>query len=238
MPAVAVRDLPLDLDAFQGPFDLLLTLVLREELELAEVDVAEIVVAFVARALERGEPDLDGSGEFLVLVASLLELKARELFPDEVELEELDPDEAADELAERLAAYRRFRAAAGWLEERLALQGDRYFRVGPAPLAPVPARPLARHDPDELASALRRLATVPPAPSLGHLGSFPPVSLFVARFRSVLRRRKRFVFDREVDSLSRVEQAVAFLALLELRKAGEATLRQLAPLEPITVWTA
>jgi segregation and condensation protein A len=238
MQVVAVRDLPLDLDAFQGPFDLLLTLVLREELELVDVDVAEIVVAFVSRALERGEPDLDGSGEFLVLVASLLELKARELFPDEVEMEELDPEQAADELAERLAAYRRFRAAAGWLEERLAGEGDRYFRIGPAPLAPAPARPFAPQDPGGLVSALRRLATAPPAPSLGHLGTFPPVSLFVERFRSVLRRRKRFVFDREVGSLPRVEQAVAFLALLELRKAGEATLRQLAPFEPITVWTA
>jgi segregation and condensation protein A len=235
---VIVRELELDLDAFEGPFDLLLTLVLREELELAEVDVAEIVLAFCERLEARGRLDLDACGEFLVLVAALLELKARALFPEEdaSPFEELDPDEAAGELAERLALYRRFKAAAGWLEERLAAESDRYFRLGPAPLAPVPERPLASQDPAVLAAAMRALAAEPPEPSLGHLPlRFPPVSLFLERFRALLRRRRRFVFDREVGSLSRVEQAVAFLALLELRKAGEVTLGQVAPLEPITV---
>ena len=241
MNAVAVRDLDLDLDAFEGPFDLLLTLVLKDEVELADVDVAGVIVAFVERVAERGSPDLEACGEFLVLMAALLELKARGLFPDEDEVafDDLDPEEAAGELAERLALYRRFKAAAGWLEVRLAAESDRYFRVGPAPLAPVPERPLAPQDPAALGSALRLLAAEPPAPSLNHLElRFPPVSLFLDRFRAVLRRRRQFVFDREVDTLSRVEQAVAFLALLELRKAGEIKLGQPAPFEPITVWSA
>ena len=108
-----VRELELDLDAFEGPFDLLLTLVLKEELDLAEVDVAGIVVAFCERLAERGELDLEACGEFLVLVAALLELKARGLFPDEeAELLELEPEEAAEELARRLAEYRRAKEAA------------------------------------------------------------------------------------------------------------------------------
>ena len=238
MSVVPVRELDLDLDGFQGPFDLLLTLVLKEELELADVEVAEIVLAFIARLAERSPVDLEGCGEFLVLVSSLLELKARELFPDELALEELDPDEAAEELAERLAAYRRFRAAAGWLEERLAAEGDRYFRIGPAPLAPTPARTLARQEPAELAGALRSLAKEPPAPSLRHLTlTFPPVSRFLERFRAVLRSRRRFDFEDEVRSLSRIEQAVAFLALLELRKRDEVRLGQPSAFDPITVWS-
>src|SRR5919197_2210797 len=240
MSAVAVRHLDLDLDAFEGPFDLLLTLVLKDELELSDVEVAGVVLAFVERLAERGAADLEACGEFLVLVAALLELKARGLFPDEESspFEELVPEEAAGELAERLAVYRRFKTAACWLEERLAAGSERYFRLGPAPLAPVPDRPLMRQDPAALAAVLRALAAEPPEPSLGHLAlRFPPVSLFLERFRAVLRRRRRFVFDREVESLSRVEQAVAFLALLELRKAGEAALGQSAPFEPITVWT-
>ena len=64
---------------------------------------------------------------------------------------------------------------------------------------------------------------------------FPPVSLFLERFRAVLRRRSRFDFDGEVSGLTRVEQAVAFLALLELRKGGEVTLDQAAPFAPIRV---
>lgn len=236
--AVAVRELPLDLDAFEGPFDLLLTLVLREELELKDVDVAEIVLAFVERLAEREALDLEACGEFLVLVAALLELKARGLFPgEELDLEGLDPEEAAEELAERLAAYRRFRAAAGWLEERLEAESDRYFRLGAAPLAPVPSRPLATQDPAQLVRALRALAAEPPEPSLRHLVlTYPPLSRFLDRFRSLLSSRGRFAFDREVDRLSRVEQIVAFLALLELRKGGEAQIAQAGPFEPITVW--
>ena len=116
-----VRELELDLDAFEGPFDLLLTLILKEELDLADVDVAGIVVRFVERLAEREELDLDACGEFLVLVAALLELKARGLFEDEAaELSELEPEEAAEELARRLAEYRRMKEAAGWLSERLA----------------------------------------------------------------------------------------------------------------------
>ena len=236
MNGVAVRDLDLDLDAFQGPFDLLLTLVLKEELELSDVEIVGIVLSFVERL--ESPLDLEPCGEFLVLVASLLELKVRELFPDEFEVDELDPEEAAEELAERLALYRRFRTAAELLEERLESQGNRWFRVAPAPLAPPPPRPVLRpHDPAELAAAVRRLAVEPPAPSLRHMGTFQPVSLFLDRFRQVLRRRGRFLFDREVERLPRLEQAVAFLALLELRRAGEATLRQLAPFEPISVTT-
>jgi segregation and condensation protein A len=238
--AVAVRELPLDLDAFEGPFDLLLTLVLREELELVDVDVAEIVLAFVEELDRRGELDLEACGEFLVLVAALLELKARGLFPDEeLDLEDLDPEEAAEELAERLAAYRRFRAAAGWLEERLEAESDRFFRLGPAPLTPTAERPLAQQDPAQLVSVLRALAAEPPEPSLGHLVlSYPPLSRFLERFRTLLRSRGRFAFDNEVDRLPRVDQIVAFLALLELRKRNEAQIAQAGPFEPITVWNA
>jgi chromatin segregation and condensation protein Rec8/ScpA/Scc1 (kleisin family) len=64
---------------------------------------------------------------------------------------------------------------------------------------------------------------------------FPPVAQFLERFRSVLRRRSRFDFDGEVAGLSRVEQAVAFLALLDLRRGGEITLEQAGPFAPIRV---
>jgi len=234
---VVVRELELDLDAFEGPFDLLLTLVLKEELDLAEVDVAAIVVAFVERLAERGELDLEACGEFLVLVAALLELKARGLFPDEdAELSELEPEEAAEELARRLAEYRRAKEAAAWLAERLEAEDDRFFRLGPAPLAPRPERRLAPQEPEALAGALRALAAEPPSVSLAHLElRFPPVSQFLERFRAVLRRRQRFDLDAEMEGLSRIEQAVAFLALLELRRSDEVALDQAAPFAPIRV---
>ncbi|GIU95465.1 MAG: segregation and condensation protein A [Gaiellaceae bacterium] len=237
MPATPVADLELDLDAFEGPFDLLLTLLLAENLEPREVDVAAIVVAFVERLEGRGEVDLEACGEFLVLIAALLELKARLLFPEEAaELEGLEPEQAAEELARRLAEYRRMKEAATWLAERLASQRDRWFRLGPAPLQPRGERRLAPQPPAALAEAIRALATPPPSVSLAHMAlRFPPVSQFLERFRALLARRSRFDFEQEVGGLSRVEQAVAFLALLELRKTGEIALSQPAPFAPIRV---
>ena len=235
--AVPVRELDLDLEAFEGPFDLLLALVLREELDLGEVDVAGIVLAFLDRLAEREELDLEACGEFLVLVAALLELKARALLTgEEADLEDLDPAAAAEELARRLADYRRIKEAAAWLVDRLDDETDRYFRLGPAPLQPRIERRLAPQDPGELAATLRGLTAEPPAVSLAHLElRFPPVEQFLGRFRALLRRRTRFDFDTEVDGLTRVEQAVAFLALLELRKAGEIELSQAVPFAPIRV---
>jgi segregation and condensation protein A len=234
---VIVRELELGLDAFEGPFDLLLTLVLREELDLAEIDVAGIVLAFVDRLAERDELDLEACGEFLVLVAALLELKARGLFPDEdADVADLEPEAAADELARLLAEYRRIKHAAGWLAERLEVERDRFFRVGPAPLAPAVERPLARQDPAALAAALRALAADPPDVSLGHLAlRIPPVEQFLERFRALLARRRTFSFDAEIEPLSRLEQAVAFLALLELRRSNDAALEQPAPFAAIRV---
>jgi segregation and condensation protein A len=230
------HELDLDLDAFEGPFDLLLALLLREELSLAEIDVAEIVVAFCGRLSEQDRLDLEACGEFLVLVGALLELKARELFPNEHADLPMEPEEAAEELAKRLEEYRRIREAAFWLADRLDSEHDRYFRLGPAPLAPRPEPHMARQNPQALAGALRVLATLPPDVSLAHMGlSFPPIERFLDQFRCVLRRRRRFVFDSEVESLTRIEQAAAFLALLELRKAGEIALEQAAPFAPIRV---
>ena len=239
MSTSPVRELELDLDAFEGPFDLLLTLLLEEALEPREIDVAGIVLAFLERLSERDELDLESCGEFLVLISALLELKARALFPEEAaELDALEPEEAAEELARRLAEYRRMKEAAAWLLERLGTEGNRWFRLGPAPLAPPAERRLAAQDPAALASAVRGLAAPAPNVSLSHMAlRFPPVSQFLERFRRLLSRRTRFDFDSEVEGLSRVEQTVAFLALLELRKAGEIALSQAAPFAPIRVST-
>ena len=234
---MVVRELELDLDAFEGPFDLLLTLVLREELDLAEIDIAGIIVAFIELLAARDELDLEAGGEFLVLVAALLELKARALFPEEdAELSELEPEQAAEELARRLAEYRRMKEAAAWLSGQLDDNRDRFFRVGPAPLAPKPDRKLTQQDPAQLAAVLRLLAVEPAQVSLSHMAlRFPPVSRFVDRFRALLQRRRLFDFDQEVAGLERVEIAVAFLALLELRKQGEISIDQAAPFAPIRI---
>ena len=119
MATIAHR-LELDLDVFAGPFDLLLSLVLREDVDLLEVELADIVVSYLDH-LEASELlDLESATEFLVLIAALLELKSRLMLPaeDVEELDELEPAEAAEELVERMLQYLRFRGAGAHLAER------------------------------------------------------------------------------------------------------------------------
>src|SRR2546421_3132878 len=131
-----MRDLELDLEVFSGPFDLLLTLVLREEVDLLEVELADVVLAYLDHLEQRGELDLEVATEFLVLIAALLELKSRLMLPGEEddELLDLDPAEAAEELLARMLAARRYRAAAAELEARL--EHEQCYRYRAAPLPP------------------------------------------------------------------------------------------------------
>src|ERR671924_1011415 len=104
---MALAELDLELEVFQGPFDLLLTLVLTEEVDLLEVDLAEVVLAYVEHLEQRGELDLEATTEFLVLIAALLELKSRLMLPvEEEEALDLEPEEAAEELIARMLEYR------------------------------------------------------------------------------------------------------------------------------------
>ena len=233
-----VRELELDLDAFEGPFDLLLALVLKEELDLRDVDLAGIVTAFLERLAEREELDLEACGEFLVLIAALLELKARALFPDE------------DGRARRARARGGRRGARAAARRVPAREGSRGVAARTAlrrgrPL--LPSRPgAARAEGRDAARAAgsrgaraRRFACSRRSRrevSLSHMAlRFPPVSQFLERFRALLRRRSSFDFDTEVGEMTRLEQASAFLAVLELRRAGELTIEQAAPFAPIRV---
>jgi segregation and condensation protein A len=188
---VIVRELELDLDAFEGPFDLLLTLVLREELELAEVDVAEIVLAFCERLGERGRLDLDACGEFLVLVAALLELKARGPLPGGG-ARAVGARAGGGGRGARAAAreYRRIKEAAAWLLERLRAETTATSGSARRRSRRAPSRGSRRRS-RSARGALRALATEPPDVSLAHMGSASRrSSQFLERFRALLRRRR------------------------------------------------
>ena len=237
----SVLELDLDFDAFSGPFDLLLALVLREELELVEVPIVDVVLAYLARVEGAQEVDLESLSEFLVLVAALCELKSRLLVDADAEdEEELDAESAAEELALRLAEYQRFKRAAEWLAQRRAAAGLRVFRTGPAPYGPPrPAAPLVEEQPARLAEAMLHLLE-PPARVDTTTIRRRAVAMrpFVERFRLLVRGRGGFVFDDEVADLERGAQAAAFVALLELIKRGEARADQAALFAPIRVGRA
>ena len=240
MAATAVHRLELDLDVFAGPFDLLLSLILREELDLLEVELAEVVLAYIDHLEARDELDLEATTEFLVLIAALLELKSRLMLPGEEveELDELVPAEAAEELLERLLRYARFRGAAGWLGERVGAAEAVLYRAAPLPdslrrLSVEQAE--TAYDPAVLGAALGGLLRTPPPVDLSHM-AVTRVTLGerLTHLRELL-RRGRFGFDEAVNGADRVTVAVTLFALLELHKRGEASWEQAEPFGPITV---
>ncbi|MGH2927360.1 MAG: segregation and condensation protein A [Solirubrobacteraceae bacterium] len=236
---MALTYLDLDLDVFAGPFDLLLTLILREEVDLLEVDLAEIVIAYIDHLEARGELDLEAATEFLVLIAALLELKSRLLLPgEELEELELDPGDAAEELLERLLAAQRYRTAAAHLSERLEEQAGHRFRSAPLPPALRRASlrdAVAVYDPGVLPAAIAELLTPPPPVDIRHMTvAKVTVAERLAHLRALL-SRGRFTFSEAVARADRVTVAVTLYALLELYKQGEATWVQDEPFAEITV---
>ncbi len=235
-----VTRLELDLDVFAGPFDLLLSLILRDELDLLEVELADVVLAYLDHLEARAELELESATEFLVLIAALLELKSRLMLPGEEieELDELAPAEAAEELLERMLAYARFRGAGGFLAARREAEQGALYRSAPLPPA-LRRAPLARaeqaYDPDVLGQALGGLLRTPPPVDVRHIAS-PRVSLAerLAVLRGLL-RRGTFSFDEAVRGADRMTVAVTLYALLELYKRGEAAWEQEQSFGPVTV---
>ncbi len=227
--------LELDLEVFSGPFDLLLTLVLREEVDLLEVDLADVVLAYLDHLEGRGALDLDVATEFLVLIAALLELKSRLLLPGEPGLEELDvaPAEAAEELLRRLLEAQRYRGAAEHLRDRLEAERGVRYRAAPPPAAlrrrAPPDDVRAIYDPAVLGMAIGALLRHPPRLDLGHV-TVPRVTVGerLAHLRALL-RRGACTFDEAVRGADRITVAVTLFALLELHRRGEATWRQDEP---------
>ena len=213
--------LDLDLEVFQGPFDLLLALVLREEIDLLEVDLADVVLAYLDHLERSGELDLESATEFLVLIAGLLLIKSQLILPgDDEEAFDLEPGMAAEELLARMLEYRRYRSAAEHLKVMLMREAGHRFRSAPLP------RQLQRvsldsatqaYAPAVLAGAIQGLLRVPPPLDLGHMGQ-PVVSVGqrLAHLRALLVSRKPFSFDEAVAGADRITEAVTLFALLEL----------------------
>ncbi|MDQ3587220.1 MAG: segregation/condensation protein A [Actinomycetota bacterium] len=237
---MALASIDLDLEVFNGPFDLLLSLVLREEVDLLEVDLAEVVLAYVEHLESTGQLDLEAVTEFLVLIAALLLLKSQLMLPvEQEETPEIEPGEAANELLARMLEYHRYRGAAELLRERFEDQRAYLYRTAPLP-APLRRVSLeaaeAVYGPELLARAVGDMLRTPPPLDLRHVTS-PTVSLQtrLAHLRELLFDRGRFSFDEAVKGADRLTEAVTLFALLELYKAGEATWEQEAPFAAITV---
>jgi segregation and condensation protein A len=236
---MTVAALDLELDVFAGPFDLLLAVVLREEVDLLEVELGEVVVAYIEYLEREGELELEVATEFLVLIASLLELKSRLLLPGADDgLEEMGPEEAIEELLARLLEYRRYSAASTTLVERFEAERGYLYRSAPLPSelrrVAIDAA-TAVYDPDLLVSALGDLLTPPPDVDTSHIRPTVSLEKRLDALRAALSGRTSVDFDEQFGGEDRLTQAVTLFALLELYRRGEATWKQSKPFGPIEI---
>ena len=221
---------------FEGPFDLLLHLILRSEVELFELSLSAIVDTYLTE-IERMETlDLDIATEFLLIAATLVELKARRLLPD-VGGTELDEEllrfEARDLLLARLLEYKTFKDAAESLQV-LITRADRSLPrvVGPEePYRSLVPDPLDRITTRQIAAAARRAFTPKPQPRVD-TDHVAPVRASVADAIVVVLDRLPMGIPTSFRSLvvgafDRVEAVVRFLAVLELFKQGLVDLDQI-----------
>jgi segregation and condensation protein A len=237
--AVTDLDLDLDLDVFAGPFDLLMAVVLREEISLLDLQLGEVVVAYVEHLEREGELELEVATEFLVLIAALLELKSRLMLPGpEEELDELKPEEAVEELIARMLEYRRYREAGQVLVARLdAEQGHIYRSAAPPPELRRAALKAAVkvYEPEQLGVALGDLLSIPPDPDTRHIRTTVSLQRRLSVLRDLLTKDKSLDFDEAFGREDRFTQAVTLFALLELHRRGEATWTQKDTFGPIEV---
>jgi len=237
-----IAELEFDLEVFSGPFDLLLTLVLREEVDLRELSVAEVVVSYIDHLAARGELDLEVTTEFIVLIAALLELKSRLLLPGEEldELLDLEPTAAAEELLQRMLEARRYRSAAAHLAELVARAPAVRYREAALPpqlrRADLEDAPAGLWRAESLGRAIAGLLVRPPALDLSHvLVARVSVAERISHLRALLRRAAELSFEDAVSGADRMTVAVTVFALLELYKRGELSWDQDEPFGEITV---
>jgi segregation and condensation protein A len=216
-------------EVFEGPFDLLLHLILREQIDLYEISLARIVDGYLAEVERMEALDLDVATEFLLIAATLVELKARRLLPDrqDVELdEELALWEERDLLLARLLECKTFKDAASVLR-RLSDRAARSFprQVGPEErfIALTPDLLEGITAVDVRRAFLRAMAPRPTVTvDLAHVAPIRlSVADAVAELVDELPRVGRITFRRLTDGLvERLEVIVRFLAVLELYKQG------------------
>lgn len=222
----------LQLDVFEGPLELLLSLIEQHKLPITQVSLAQLADQYLAqvRALPNLNPDL--LADFLAIGSKLLLLKSKALLLTE----EPDPvvEETADELERRLAEYRVFRSAAEYLQA-LERGDQRTYPSTREPSLALVLAPLAPLGPQDLMAAWRRLQREP--------ATIPEEALVVARVSveerralilDVLRIRPRVSFA-EIAGRTVDEVIAAFLAILELFRRGQIDLDQSSPFGELTL---
>jgi segregation and condensation protein A len=246
-PVEASAGFHVRLQNFEGPFDLLLSLISRRQLDVTEVALSQVTDEFLSYMSVADEWDLGQATEFLVIASTLLDLKAARLLPaaDVEDEEDLALLEARDLLFARLLQYRAYKLAAAYLGELERAQARRHGRAVAleAPFAQLLPDVLIGITPARFAALAADALTpkAPPRVTIDHLHT-PQVSvreqMFVLRDR--LRRHGAATFRSLVaDCQSTLEVVARFLGVLELYRDGVVAFDQAAALAELRVrWVA
>lgn len=234
LTAFAMTEHKVQLEVFEGPLDLLLYLVKKEEVDIYEVNLTKIATQFLDYVEVMRELDLEIAGEFLVMAATLMYIKSRELLPADQQAQVEEEDESEDprwELIRQLVEYKKFKDAAAGLQEREALQENVFPRV-PAKLEFESERPAPKPEVsvfdliNAVSSILRRFAQREESRDV--FEDRWTVSEKIEQLMRIVRDRTRVQFFELFESTtSRSEVVATFLALLELIR-----LRMLAASQP------
>ena len=245
-PAAATR-FSVRVGEFEGPFDLLLSLISKHKLEVTELALHQVTDEFIGYIRGQGQTwDLDEASGFLVVAATLLDLKAARLLPSgEVEDEEdLALLEARDLLFARLLQYRAYKEVAGLFAQRMAGAAKRYPRaVGLEPqFAALLPEVLIGLGPDQIAAMAARALAPKPVPEIAtthihvqRVSVRDQAAIIVDR----LRRHRTTTFRALIADCETTLLVVGrFLALLELYREHVVVFEQITPLGDLTIrWT-
>ncbi|MGQ9599100.1 MAG: segregation and condensation protein A [Anaerolineae bacterium] len=219
------------LSVFEGPLDLLLHLIEREELEITQVSLAQITDQYLAYLNQLEDRDPENLAEFLVIAAKLLLIKSRALLPQPSrplvsDREEID---IGEDLVQRLVEYKKFKEAARWLQE-IEAQGFCSFVRLPGTLPSERSLDLGGVTLDDLVNAIQEVLTLkPPAPSVNE--TVPPLTITVEEQMEFIDRQTTPGYPVSFRTLigqaaNRLEIIVTFLALLEMVKQRRVIIRQ------------
>jgi segregation and condensation protein A len=212
---------------FEGPLDLLLQLITSHQVEITDLSLSDLVSEYLAFIDTIAQMDMEVTSEFLLIAATLIQLKARSLLPDDAEIdldEELALAYERDRLLSRLLASLTFKDVAAVFAHRIEAS-DRHLgrEVGLDPdIRPAPPELVLNATAADLAGFMSRVAARPREIGLDHLEfDLPSVDEAIADLRARISHEMESDFERLTAHLDRPVQVVAyFLALLELARWG------------------
>ena len=223
------------LEVFEGPLDLLLFLIRKDEIDIYDIPIADVTRQFLEFVEMMQTLNLETAGDFLVMAATLMKIKSRMLLPADPDTDE-EAEDPREELVRRLLEYQQFKEVANWLEDKQHLHRDSFYRGAALDKGEIEE---AEEDPSaayrsvslfDLMAAFRAALVAAPKVDFHEVHQVEVTTEERMEIvLDVLEKRHRVQFSDLVSGLPRIVLIVTFIAMLELIKTGRALARQGGP---------